>query len=302
MIDIEKKYYHTGHGSIFHGQCEDLLSQYKSSSSFEPINLIFTSPPFPLNRAKKYGNMTGDEYLKWMSSLSVLFSSVLADDGSLVIEIGNAWVSGSPEQSTLPMEALLELKKAGEFHLCQEFIHFNPARLPAPIEWVNKKRIRVKDSFTRIWWLSKTAFPKANNKKVLDAYSSQMEKLIKSKKYNSGKRPSEYIIGESSFSKDNGGAIPANVIIASNTTSNDPYLKYCKEHGYEIHPARMPKRLPEFFIQMLTDEGDLVLDPFAGSNMTGMVSEELGRRWIAIEAERKYIEGSAGRFSNVIFD
>ena len=203
MIDIEKKYYHTGHGSIFHGQCEDLLSQYKSSSSFEPINLIFTSPPFPLNRAKKYGNMTGDEYLKWMSSLSVLFSSVLADDGSLVIEIGNAWVSGSPEQSTLPMEALLELKKAGEFHLCQEFIHFNPARLPAPIEWVNKKRIRVKDSFTRIWWLSKTAFPKANNKKVLDAYSSQMEKLIKSKKYNSGKRPSEYIIGESSFSKDN---------------------------------------------------------------------------------------------------
>ena len=64
----------------------------------------------------------------------------------------------------------------------------------------------------------------------------------------------------------------------------------------------MPKRLPEFFIQMLTDEGDLVLDPFAGSNMTGMVSEELGRRWIAIEAERKYIEGSAGRFSNVIFD
>lgn len=302
MIDREKMIYHTSSGSIFHGKCEDLLTQYKADSSFEPVNLLFTSPPFPLNRAKKYGNMTGDQYLDWMRTLAILFSSILANDGSLVIEIGNAWVSGFPEQSTLPMEALLELKRAGSFHLCQEFIHFNPARLPAPVEWVNKKRIRVKDSFTRIWWLSKSAFPKANNKNVLDAYSSQMEKLLKSKKYNSGKRPSEYLIGDSSFNKNNGGAIPANVIIASNTTSNDPYLKYCKEHGYEIHPARMPRRLPEFFIKMLTDEDDLVLDPFAGSNMTGMVSEELGRRWISIEAEKKYIEGSAGRFNNAIFD
>ncbi len=301
MIDKETLIYRTCYGSVYHGRAEDILMQYKTGSSFEPINLILTSPPFPLNRAKKYGNMTGEEYLAWMRTLAELFSSVLIADGSVVIEIGNAWISGAPEQSTLPMEALLEFKEAGGFHLCQEFVHFNPARLPAPVEWVNKKRIRVKDSFTRIWWLSKTPFPKANNRNVLDSYSVQMERLLKSKKYNAGKRPSEYLIGKSSFTTDNGGAIPANVIIASNTTSNDSYLKYCKEKGLEIHPARMPRKLPEFFIKMLTDKGDLVLDPFSGSNTTGMVAEELERRWISIEAERKYIDGSAGRFHNAVF-
>lgn len=289
--------YRTTNGAMYHGKCEDILKEYIENNG-EPINLIFTSPPFPLNRAKKYGNMTGDEYLEWLRNLAKLFGSVLAEDGSIVIELGNAWEAGAPIQSTLPMEALLAFKNAGEFNLCQEFIHYNPARLPSPIEWVNKKRERVKDSFTRIWWLSKSQHPKANNKNVLVPYSKQMEKLLKTGKYNAGKRPSEHDIGVESFSKNNGGAIPSNVIIASNTVSSDGYLKFCKEKELEIHPARMPKELPEFFIQFLTEENDLVLDPFAGSNTTGSIAEVLNRKWIAIEAEEKYIEGSIGRFSD----
>lgn len=289
--------YRTTNGTMYHGKCEDILNEYIKNNG-EPINLIFTSPPFPLNRAKKYGNMTGDEYLEWLRDLAKIFGSVLAEDGSIVIELGNAWEAGAPLQSTLPMEALLAFKNAGKFNLCQEFIHYNPARLPSPIEWVNKKRERVKDSFTRIWWLSKSQHPKANNRNVLVPYSKQMEKLLKTGKYNAGKRPSEHDIGMESFSKNNGGAIPSNVIIASNTVSTDGYLKFCKENELEIHPARMPKELPEFFIQFLTEENDLVLDPFAGSNTTGSLAEVLNRKWIAIEAEQKYIEGSIGRFSD----
>lgn len=291
--------YRTQYGVMYHNKCEDILSTLKNE--YPPVNLIFTSPPFPLNRAKSYGNMTGQEYLEWLSKLAVLFSNVLAEDGSVVIELGNAWEPGLPIQSTLPMEALLAFKQAGNFKLCQEFIHYNPARLPSPIEWVNKKRIRVKDSFTRIWWLSNSTTPKANNKNVLAPYSKQMKKLLDTGKYNAGKRPSEYDIGEKSFSIDNGGAIPSNVIIASNTVSNDPYLRYCKEHALDIHPARMPKELPDFFIRFLTDEGDLILDPFAGSNTTGQIAEGLKRQWIAIEAEQKYIDGSMGRFSDDLF-
>ena len=291
--------YKTNRGKMYYGKCEDVLLDYINNDG-SPINLIFTSPPFPLNRAKKYGNMTGDDYLKWLRKLAVLFSNVLADDGSIVIEIGNAWETGIPVQSTLPMEALIAFKEAGGYHLCQEFIHYNPARLPSPIEWVNKRRIRVKDSFTRIWWLSKNPYPKADNKKVLVPYSDQMKKLLKTKKYNSGKRPSEYDIGVESFSNDNGGAIPSNVIIASNTVSNDQYLKYCKENNLEIHPARMPKELPDFFIRLLTNENDLVLDPFSGSNITGYTAEMLNRNWMSIEAEKKYIDGSIGRFSNAV--
>lgn len=289
--------YSTSNGAMYHCSCEKFLRDYKDKN-LSPVNLIFTSPPFPLNRAKKYGNMTGEEYIAWLEELAVLFSSVLADDGSIVMEIGNAWESGVPVQSTLPIEALLAFKKAGKFKLCQEFIHYNPARLPSPVEWVNKRRERVKDSFTHIWWMSKSDHPKASNKNVLLPYSKQMEKLIKTGKYNAGKRPSEHTIGTESFSKNNGGAIPSNVIIASNTVSNDPYLKYCKENNLEIHPARMPKELPDFFIRFLTDEADLVLDPFGGSNMTGFTAEMLNRKWISIEAEQKYIAGSIGRFSD----
>lgn len=288
--------YSTEYGTMIRGKCEERLKDFENDPCVSKANLILTSPPFPLNRAKKYGNMTGDEYLKWIESLAVCFSSALKDDGSIILEIGNAWEPHIPIQSTLPMEALLAFKKAGSFHLCQEFIHYNPARLPAPIEYVNKKRIRVKDSFTRIWWLSKSTEPKANNRNILEEYSKQMKKLISSGKYNAGARPSEYTIGEKSFLSDNGGAIPGNVIIASNTSSKDSYLDYCRKNGYEIHPARMPRAIPEFFIKFLTDEGDLVLDPFAGSNTTGYVAEQLKRKWLSIEAEEKYILGSKGRF------
>jgi DNA methylase N-4/N-6 domain-containing protein len=289
-------YYKTEYGEMLWGKCEDVISLYFENATDTKINLLFTSPPFPLNRAKKYGNMSGNEYLEWITKLGPLFSKALAPDGSLVIELGNAWEQGKPIHSTLPIEALLELKKSGDFHLCQEFIYYNPAKLPSPIEWVNKRRIRVKDSFTRIWWLSNSDYPKADNSNVKEAYSDQMKKLIKAGKYNSGKRPSEYTIGESSFLIDNGGAIPSNVLIAANTTSNDDYIKYCKENNLDIHPARMPKELAEFFIKFLTDEDDLVLDPFAGSNTTGATAEKLKRRWISIEASEEYIKGSLGRF------
>lgn len=290
--------YTTAYGKMYTGNCQDILSNNLDELKGK-VNLIFTSPPFPLNRAKKYGNMTGDEYLEWIANLATFLKDYLAPDGSIVIELGNAWNSGMPTHSTLPMKALLEFKKRGNFHLCQEFIYFNPAKLPAPIEWVNKKRVRVKDSFTRIWWLSLTPNPKANNRNVLEEYSLQMKKLIRSGKYNAGRRPSEYDISEESFLSDNGGAIPSNVIIASNTTSNDKYIKYCKENMLEIHPARMAKEIPQFFIKLLTDENDLILDPFAGSNTTGYVAETLKRKWLSIEVNQDYVRSSVGRFDAV---
>lgn len=290
--------YSTAYGTMYTGNCQEILPNNCSELKGK-VNLIFTSPPFPLNRAKKYGNMTGEEYLEWIAQLSTFLKDFLAPDGSVVVELGNAWNSGSPTHSTLPMEALLEFKKRGDLYLCQEFIYYNPAKLPAPIEWVNKKRVRVKDSFTRIWWLSKTTNPKANNRNVLEEYSAQMRKLITSRKYNAGKRPSEYSIGTESFFTDNGGAIPSNVIIASNTSSKDRYISYCKANHFEIHPARMPKEVPAFFIKFLTDENDIVLDPFAGSNTTGAVAEELKRKWIGIEINKDYVASSVGRFDNV---
>lgn len=288
--------YQTEHGICINEDCEKVIQKYLIPNFEGKIQLILTSPPFPLKRAKKYGNKVGKEYLDWLCGIGNQLEPLLSENGSIVIEIGNAWNPGEPTFSTLPLETLLSFKNECNLHLCQEFIYYNPARLPGPIEWVNKQRIRVKDSFTQIWWMSKTPYPYANNRNVAEPYSRQMKKLLASGKYNSGTRPSEHIISETAFSIDNGGAIPSNVIIAANTTSNDIYIKKCKEHNLPIHPARMASAIPEFFIDFLTQPGDIVLDCFAGSNTTGIIAEKLGRKWISIELDRNYYEGSKYRF------
>ncbi|HSH58498.1 MAG TPA: site-specific DNA-methyltransferase [Acidimicrobiales bacterium] len=307
--------YQTGQGSLLHGRIEDALATNLASCEGE-VNLIFTSPPFPLNRKKQYGNLNGDEYLAWLGDLAPRLVKLLAPSGSLVIELGNAWEQGRPVMSLLPLQALMEVLRAGKLNLCQQFVCHNPARLPSPAQWVTTNRIRVKDSFTHVWWMSPSEQPKADNRHVLVDYSPAMKKLLARQAYNDGHRPSGFVINSTSFLKDNGGAIPPNVLMMdeespagevpedlltfANTTSTDAYSVYCRDLGYPTHPARMPAGLPEFFIKLLTEEGDLVLDPFGGSNMTGAVAERLKRRWISVEPEIDYINGSKGRFNDSI--
>lgn len=288
------------------------------------VQLVFTSPPFPLNTKKSYGNLQGEDYIRWFAKFAPLLRDMVTEDGSIVIEIGNAWMPGQPTMSTHVLEAFLCFLKKGDLHLCQEFIWYNPARLPSPVEWVNKERSRVKDAFTRIWWMSPNPRPKADNRKVLREYSPSMKRLIETGKYNAGARPSEHHIGAESFKTNNDGAIPPNVggvdalpsldgvitpkgfaeyleettnlLKAANTVSSDGYRRFCVDRGVPVHPARMPSTLVEFFVKFLTDQGDTVLDPFAGSNTTGAVAQDLGRRWFSIEADWTYAAHSIGRF------
>lgn len=298
MINPKNKWrrYNTPFGICINEKCETVISKYLIPNYQGQVQLIFTSPPFPLNRAKKYGNLNGDEYKKWLCDVVKSMLPLLAENGSIVIEIGNAWNYREPTFSTLPMETLLNIKKECGLSLCQEFIYYNPARLPSPIQYVNIDRTRVKDSFTRVWWFSRSTNPKADNRNVLKQYSKQMKKLLETGQYNAGNRPSEHNISETAFNNNNGGAIPSNVIIASNTNSRDPYLLRCKENGIKIHPARMPFEVPRFFINLLTDEGDIVVDCFAGSNTTGYCAEESNRRWVSIEVDKDYYIGSKYRF------
>jgi DNA methylase len=283
---------------MYCGTIEAFLASDVATAVRNEVQLAFTSPPFPLNRKKKYGNLTGEDYLNWLGELAGPLGDLLADDGSLVIELGNGWEQGQPVMSTLPLRALLRLLESGGFHLCQQFVVHNPARLPSPVQWVNVERIRVKDAYTHVWWMSRTERPKANNRNVLVEYSASMKKLLQRQSYNAGARPSEYTIGATSFLTDHGGAIPSNVFTISNTASSDAYRRYCREAGLRMHPAPMAPMLADFFVRFLTDEGNLVLDPFAGSNTTGAAAESLGRRWLSVEPQAEYIAGSIGRFAD----
>ena len=289
-----KPCYETSYGRAY---CGDALEILRGTPA-ESVNLLITSPPFALQREKEYGNVPAKEYLDWLRPFAEEIFRVLTVDGSFVLEIGGTWTKGQPTRSLYHFELLLNLcGDSGPFKLAQEFYWFNPAKMPAPAEWVTVRRIRVKDAVYPIWWLSKSAYPKASNDRVLTPYKKDMRKLLKNG-YNEGPRPSGHVVSDK-WAQDRGGAIPPNLIIAANTRSSSPYLKACREHGLKPHPARFVEAIPEFFIKFLTTPGDIVLDPFAGSNMVGYVAEKHKRQWVSIEVVEEYVIGSAFRFPDV---
>ena len=255
-----REYFSTDLGTIYHGDSLQVLERHIRPSS---VDLIMTSPPFALVRKKKYGNVDSGQYLEWFRPFGQAFRRALKDTGSLVIDIGGAWIPGQPTRSLYHYELLSMLCKEFGLHLAQDFFWWNPSKLPTPAEWVTVRRIRVKDAVNCVWWLSPTPWPKASNRRVLAPYSDAMKGLLKNG-YKAKLRPSGHDIS-GKFAIDNGAAIPPNLIAIPNTESNSYYLRYCAEHGLSPHPARFPAALPEYFIRMLTDPGDLVVDPFGGS-------------------------------------
>jgi DNA modification methylase len=318
-------YYATSQGVACLGDALVLLRSIKTAS----IDLICTSPPFALLRQKAYGNVAAEEYIEWFCDFAREYRRVLKPEGSLVIDIGGTWIRGVPVRSLYHYELVLRLCKPEDqggngFHLAQELYWYNPAKLPTPAEWVTVRRVRVKDAVNTVWWLSPSENPKASNRRVLKPYSASQKVLMRDG-YKPGVRPSEHQISDK-FGVDNGGAIPpniieagegnttgepifvarivdpldaqvpVNVIAASNTSSNDVYQKGCRTAGISPHPARFPNALPEFVIGLCTEPGDIVLDPFAGSNTTGFVAERMERRWIGLELSEEYLKGSKFRF------
>lgn len=293
MSFILRLAYTTKHGKALIGDSLDLLRSLDDNS----VNLVLTSPPFSLQRKKEYGNAEQHEYIEWLSQFAALVLEKLTDDGSFVLDIGGAYQKGVPSRSLYNFRVPIHFCDSLGFFLAQDFYWFNPAKLPSPIEWVNKRKLRAKDSVNNIWWFSKTEWPKADTRNVLVEYSERMKKLLKDPDgfYTPKKRPSGHDIGRS-FATDNGGAIPSNLLQISNSESNGQYLRGCKAAGIKGHPARFPAKLPEFFIRYLTQPGDLVVDIFGGSNTTGQAAEAVDRRWLSCELSDEYVAAGAFRF------
>lgn len=296
-------FYWTGRGAAVLGDSLETLRGLPDES----VNLVVTSPPYALHFKKEYGNADQAVYIKWILPFAKEIKRVLAADGSFVLNLGGAWNPGSPTKSIYTYKLLVALVEEVGFYLAQEFFWHNPAKMPVPAEWVTVRRIRVKDSVEFVWWLSKTPWPKANNKNVLRPYSADMIRLNK-RGLRATKRPAGHVINEGFASVEHGGSIPPNMLDEStptdllkfgNNSANDPYTLRCKQAGLKIHPARFPAIMPEFFIKMLTDPEDVIVDPFAGSNTTGMVAESLGRRWVAMESDEGFLEASKFRFDDI---
>jgi site-specific DNA-methyltransferase (cytosine-N4-specific) len=292
-MPLGKPLYTTNYGAAYIGDSLELLDRLESDS----IDLVITSPPFALLREKSYGNVEQEAYVNWLFAFCEKVYRVLAPHGSFVLDLGGAYQSKRPVRSLHNYRILIKLCDELDFRLAEEFFWYNPSKLPSPIEWVNKRKIRVKDAVNTIWWLSKTDNPKANASNVLVPYSERMKKLLKNpeKYYQPQERPSGHDIG-TAFATNNGGAIPSNLLQISNSESSSRYIQLCKAVNIPAHPARFPQKLPLFFINFLTQPGDTVLDIFAGSNTTGAAAESVKRRWIAFEQNQAYLSASAFRF------
>lgn len=287
-------YYATERGRAYWGEALDVMSRLPSSS----INLVVTSPPFPLTfrKRKPYASVGEDQFVSWFIPYARECLRLLTPDGSFVVDLGGVWNRGSATKSLYQYRLIIALCDQIGFHFAQDFYWHNPAVLPAPAEWVNVRRVRVKSSVDVVSWFGKSDSPKANNRRVLRPYSRDMLRLI-DRGYRAKDRPSGHHITHK-FQKNHGGSIPPNLLTFGNNDSNSSYLKSCEKAGLPVHPARFPRGLPEFFIKLCTEPGDTVLDPFAGSNVTGEAAEDNDRRWIAIELAEEYLKGSIFRFAN----
>ncbi|XAI95177.1 hypothetical protein [Dolichospermum phage Dfl-JY14] len=294
--------YSTPLGAAYQADALEVLKALPADS----VNAVITSPPYALHFKKAYGNASKADYVAWFLPFAEQVKRVLTEDGSFILNIGGSYNPGTPTRSLYHFKLLIELVETVGLHLAQECFWFNPAKMPTPAEWVNVRRMRVKDSVEYVWWLSKSPWPKANNRNVLKEYSPDMLRLAK-RGVRATTRPSGHAIKSSFASAAAGGAIPANVVEdeaelpldllrLGNNAANDRYTERCKAAGMKIHPARFPAALPEFFMKLCTEPGDLIVDPFAGSNTTGSVAERLGRRWIAIDQVEEYLRASAFRF------
>lgn len=293
-------FYKTDYGLAYLADSLDVLKTLPEES----INLVVTSPPSGHHFRKEYGNADKSECVQWFLPFAEEVRRILREDGSFVLNIGGSYNQGAPTKSLYHFKLLIALVEQIGFHLAQECFWYNPAKMPTPAEWVTVRRIRIKESVDYVWWLSKSPFPKADNTRVLKPYSKDIMRLGPRAPRQTA-RPSANIRHELNKAEA-GGAIPPNVIEGDipdgllrfgNNPTNDKYTLRCKEMGYQVHPARFPAALPQFFILMLTDPNDIVLDPFAGSNITGAVAEHMQRRWISVEREEEYLNVSKMRFS-----
>ena len=301
LLPTFKPFYSTDYGSAYNADSRRILKNIPDKS----VNLV-SSPPYALHFKKEYGNVEKSDYVDWFLSFAHEIYRVLADDGSFVLNIGGSYNQGFPTRSIYHFKLLIALVDKVGFHLAQECFWYNPAKMAAPAEWVTVRRNRIRDSVEYVWWLSRTPWPKSDNRRVLKPYSRDMIRLNQ-RGVRPTTRPSGYNIKSSFDTIEAGGSIPPNVIEIENevapdmlkfgnNTFNDTYTRLCKEEGIKIHRRDSRLHCRAFFIKMLTNEDDVVVDPFAGSNTTGAVAENLQRRWIAMESVEAYLKGSQFRF------
>ena len=273
------------------GDCKEVMERMPAES----IDLVLTSPPYADKRdyGTKNASILPDEYVDWFMPKAQEIYRVLKPTGSFVLNISDKVVDGY--QHLYAFELVLKLCKEVGFHLVRDYIWYNPAT--PPNVYSRGGYGRTKKSHEYCFWFSKGENWTFELDPIRKPYGKDMQKYLDGKgKGNRTEniRPSTHNFNCEKTWSDNGGSDPGSVIEIANTSSNDIFMKLCKEKGI-AHPARFPEKLAEFFILSGSKEGDIILDPFSGSGTTATVAQKNTRKWIGIDANADYCELAQAR-------
>jgi site-specific DNA-methyltransferase (adenine-specific) len=261
---------------VFQGDCVDVLKQIPDNS----IDLIFTSPPYADQRKHTYGGVKPDEYVNWFMPRAEQFLRVLKPSGTFVLNIKERVVNG--ERHTYVLELILEMKKQG-WLWTEEYMWHKKNSYPG--KWPN----RFRDNWERLIQFNKSKnfnmYQEAVMVPVGDWAKSRLSKLS-----NTDKTRDESKVG-SGFGKNVSNWIGREMVYPTNV------IHIATECANRDHSAAFPIELPEWFIKLFTQPGDLVLDPFIGSGTTAVATVQLGRNYLGIDINPEYIELTNSRLS-----
>jgi DNA modification methylase len=254
---------------ILHGDCRDLLENIADAT----VDLIVTSPPYADSRKSTYGGIHPDEYVTWFLPISVQLWRVLQPSGSFILNIKEKAVNG--ERHPYVLELILALRKQG-WLWTEEYIWHK--KNCAPGKWPN----RFRDSWERCLHFTRQKQFKMFQDEVMVPTGDWAKSRLKNLSDVDKQRDTSKV--GSGFGKNISNWVGRDMAYPTNV------LHLATECGNKSHSAAFPSALPNWFIRLFSEKGDLVLDPFAGSGTTCIEAAKLGRHYLGMELKSEYFE------------
>lgn len=269
----------------------------------QPITLIVSSPPYPIQIARRYGGTPDTEaYIDFICKSIEPAIKALAPGGSLCLNVSNdVFEPGRPTRSLYLERLTLAIADRFGMSLMDRLIWHNPSKPPGPVAWASKKRVQLNVAWEPILWFTNDPTRiTADNRRVLEAHTEAQLRLMKAggEDRNTNYGDGAYTLRPGSFGAPTEGRIPRNILTRGHSCADTRrYREDAKRLGLPAHGAMQPLSIPDFLIRFLSKTGDLVVDPFGGTAKAGMAAERLGRRWIVVEKVLEYICVAGERFS-----
>lgn len=267
----------------------------------EPVHLVLTSLPYPLARARAYGNPKEHEYVDWVCSILEPMVATLAPGASVALNVSNdCFLSHSPARSLYRERLVIALHDRLGLHKMDELIWADASRPPGPIQYASLRRVQLNSGWEPVYWFTNDPSRVfSNNQRVLKPHTARHQRLLAS----GGERrrtcygDGAHRLREGAYGRPTEGRIPKNVLeFGHRCHSQDEPRRAAQATGLPVHGATMPLSLATFLVEFLTEKSQLVADMCAGWLTSALAAQETGRRWIASERMLEYVLGASYRF------